>query len=365
MRSSWHGDDRAAAQKVRDAGGIERRRHHDEAQVVARTPRLPCERQPEVRVDAALVELVQHDRAKVRQQGILLQAGRQNPFRGDEQSCARREPSLEPDVPAHLLPEGPALLVGDAPRHGSRRYAAWLQQDDRAVLHQRRRDTRGLAGARRRGDDDGAVRAHRQHRDAVEVVVDGKWRSLACYSRRAARGPSEPVSSSITMSVQQCGMSTATAVSELPKVYVEGRAGDVAGLRADAGDRALGRRAAAARLRHQRPAGRRRPRRACRLAVATGSRAAATSSKGPGSSSRPPGRARCRRPSPSAPGLALKASAGPARDAAALRAQGRGHARDGVHRACAKGSTPSSSAARSRAAARSSPPTSTTPSSSR
>ena len=127
-------------------------------------------------MDAALVKLVQHDRAIVRQQGIQLQADRENPFRGYEQSRARREPSLEPDVPAHLLPKGPALFVGDAPRHGSRRYAAWLQQDDRAIVHQRRGDAGGLAGARRRGDDDSAVRAHRSTY-AVEVIVDGKWRS--------------------------------------------------------------------------------------------------------------------------------------------------------------------------------------------
>ena len=59
---------------------------------------------------------------------------------------------------------------------GSSRHTTWLQQDDRAVVYQRRRDTRGLAGPGRGRDHDRAVRAHRVA-DAVEVIVDGKWRS--------------------------------------------------------------------------------------------------------------------------------------------------------------------------------------------
>ena len=41
---------------------VERRRHHHEAQVVARAPRLPHQREPEVGVDAALVKLVERRR---------------------------------------------------------------------------------------------------------------------------------------------------------------------------------------------------------------------------------------------------------------------------------------------------------------
>ena len=44
--------------------GVERRRHHEDPQVVARAPRLPREGQREVGVEAPLVELVEHDRAE-------------------------------------------------------------------------------------------------------------------------------------------------------------------------------------------------------------------------------------------------------------------------------------------------------------
>ena len=90
VRAARHRDDRATAQERRHPPGIESRRHHDDPQVVARAPGLPRQREAKVGVDASLVELVEHDRAKVRQQGILLQARRQDSFGGDKQPGARR-----------------------------------------------------------------------------------------------------------------------------------------------------------------------------------------------------------------------------------------------------------------------------------
>ena len=51
---------------------VERRRHHDDPQIVARPPGLPRQREPEIGVHAALVELVEDDGAEAGEQRILL-----------------------------------------------------------------------------------------------------------------------------------------------------------------------------------------------------------------------------------------------------------------------------------------------------
>ena len=86
------------------------------AQIVAREPGLFRERDAEVGVDAALVEFVEDDRAEVREQRVLLEARRQDAFGRKQHARRRAEAPLEPDVPADLGAERPALLVGDAPR---------------------------------------------------------------------------------------------------------------------------------------------------------------------------------------------------------------------------------------------------------
>lgn len=45
--------------------GVARGRHHDEAQIVSRGPRLPGKSDPQVGVKAALVEFVEDDRVEV------------------------------------------------------------------------------------------------------------------------------------------------------------------------------------------------------------------------------------------------------------------------------------------------------------
>ncbi len=52
--------------------------------------------------------------------------------------------------------ERPALFVGDAPGHGPRGDAAWLQHQHAARVDQRRRHARGLARAGR-GDQHGGT----------------------------------------------------------------------------------------------------------------------------------------------------------------------------------------------------------------
>ena len=150
---------------------VERRRHHDDAQVVARAPRLARQRDRQIGVDAALVELVEDDRREIGEQRIGLQPRGQDAFGDDEQAGVGAEAAVEAHLPADLAAERPAALVGDPRGDRARRHATRLQQDDRAVGDQRRRDARRLAGARRGGDDRGP-RAPDVIDDLIEERID-------------------------------------------------------------------------------------------------------------------------------------------------------------------------------------------------
>ena len=61
VKGARHVHDRRIAEKARDRLDVERRRHHDDSQVVAREPCLPRQREPEVGMNASLVEFVEDD----------------------------------------------------------------------------------------------------------------------------------------------------------------------------------------------------------------------------------------------------------------------------------------------------------------
>ena len=167
--------DRAVVEEARDRSGVERRRHHDEPKLRARPPRLARERQRQVRVQAALVELVEHDRPEAREQRVGLQAPRQHALRGHQQPRVLREAPLEANLEAHLLAERPAVLLGDPPRDRARGHAPRLQQEDRPVGDERRRHARRLPRSGRRHEHEGA-RGPQHLGDAADVRVDGKRR---------------------------------------------------------------------------------------------------------------------------------------------------------------------------------------------
>ena len=160
----------------------------------AREPGLLRERDAEIGVHAALVELVEDDGAEVREQRILLQARRQDALGREEHARRRAELALEPDVPPDFPAERPALLVGDARRQAARRDAPRLQDDHRAVGGERGRDACRLARARRRRDDHGAGLA-----DSREDLRNERDRSGAqdrhtrIFARDISRGSSRGV----------------------------------------------------------------------------------------------------------------------------------------------------------------------------
>ena len=157
MGDTGHGPHRRPVEKTRHLTDVERRGHDDDAEVRASEPGLPGQGQTEVGMDASLVELVQHDRGEVREQRILLQARRQDPFRDDEQTGIAGEALLEPDLPSDLAPNRPTLFLRDSRRHGACRHAPWLQQDHGTGRGQRWRHPGALARARRGGEDQRAM----------------------------------------------------------------------------------------------------------------------------------------------------------------------------------------------------------------
>ena len=167
VQRSGHVHDRASAEKCRDGGRFERGGHHHDPQVVARAPGLPRQRDREIGVHAALVKLVEDDRAEAGEERIGLQARGQHAFGDDEQLRVRGEAALEANLPADLAAEGPAAFAGDPRRDGARGDTPRLQEDDRAVRHQRRRHARRLSGAGRGGDDHGAAPA-----DVIDDPID-------------------------------------------------------------------------------------------------------------------------------------------------------------------------------------------------
>ena len=181
MQPAGHVDDRAVVEKRRHRARVDRRRHDDDPQVVARAPRLPRQRDREIGVDAALVELVEDDGGEVGEQRIALQPRGQDAFGDDEQPRVGAEAAVETHLPADLAADRPAALLGDARGNRPRGDAARLQQDERTVGGERRRNPRRLAGAGRGGDDRGA-RPPDAVDDLPEEVIDRKrtpssWRS--------------------------------------------------------------------------------------------------------------------------------------------------------------------------------------------
>ena len=152
-------DDRRAAEVARDRAGVERRGHDEDAQVGAeRALDVEREREAEVGVERALVELVEDHEPRVGELRVREDAAREEPLREDEDARLARGPALEPDVVADETAEGVAREVGHPPRRGARGHPARLEEEDRPsreprFVEERERDGRRLARAGRRDEN--------------------------------------------------------------------------------------------------------------------------------------------------------------------------------------------------------------------
>ena len=107
-------------------------------------------------MDAALVKLVEDDGAEIGEERILLEPGGQDAFGRDQQPCRLPKPALEADVPADLAADRPPAFDGDPARDRAGRDAPRLEEKDRAILDERRRHSRRLAGSGLGRHDDSA-----------------------------------------------------------------------------------------------------------------------------------------------------------------------------------------------------------------
>ena len=193
--------DDPAAEIRRDRAGVERRGHGEQPQV---RPHLALDAaghgERQVGVDAALVELVEDDRADVLQERIGLEHLDEDALGDDQQAGRRSGPAVEAHVVADLAADRPAALLRDAPGGGAGGDPPRLEHDDSALarepgVEQRRRHARGLAGA-------GGRHEHRRRRgphgddDLGEDLVDRQRLEGSCGAhgrapyRSTAFGPS-------------------------------------------------------------------------------------------------------------------------------------------------------------------------------
>ena len=182
--SIWVG----AGHQPRDARAIERRRHHEEAKILAQALlRIERKREAKIGVERALVELVEQHRRNAFERGIVEDHAREHAFRDDLDPRARGDEALQ----AHAKADGLADLLAQSRGHtrggGARGEAARLQHDDLArfrerLVEQRERNPRRLAGAGR-GDQHGASSWRARPRQAREA----RRRSGGRRGRRASR----------------------------------------------------------------------------------------------------------------------------------------------------------------------------------
>jgi hypothetical protein len=140
------GEDRRAAEKPRDRLGLERRRHHDDPEVGPRVAPDPFDqREREIGVEAALVELVEEDQADIFEERVVLEHAHQDPLRDDEQPGARAGSPLEADLVADLVAEPHAALGAIAARAARAGEPPRLEDDDRRALRRAPRVERAPA----------------------------------------------------------------------------------------------------------------------------------------------------------------------------------------------------------------------------
>ena len=180
--ASFAREDRRIAEERRDGVAVERRRHDQDAQVGAyERLRAEREREPQVRVETALVELVEDDEANAVQRRITLQAPREDALGHHLDARVRSDACIAAHPVAHGRADALAAQLGDAIRRGASGEPPRFQHDDRLPSEpgrrlERCRNERGLAGARGRLQDHGVIRLERAA-NAGEERLDGEERS--------------------------------------------------------------------------------------------------------------------------------------------------------------------------------------------
>ncbi len=171
--AAFAGDDGRIPQQSGDPRTIERRRHHENAQILTQANlSVARQRQAEIGVERALVKFVEQDRGDARQFRIIENLACKNAFGDDFDPGGARNLRAE----AHAVADSLADTLPDGFGHpfgaGAGRDPARLQHHNFPVLQprrieQRQRHPRGLARAGRRHQHGGVVLRERA-RELVE-----------------------------------------------------------------------------------------------------------------------------------------------------------------------------------------------------
>ena len=148
-------DARRVAEQAAEPLAVERRRHGEDAQVGAqRGSGVERERETEVAVEAALVNLVEQHRRHAAEFGIGLQPGEEYAVGHRDQASVAADLAIEPGGVADRGAWCFAALAGDILGGGAGGEAARDEQQHLArapwLIEQRRRDAGGLARSGRR-----------------------------------------------------------------------------------------------------------------------------------------------------------------------------------------------------------------------
>src|SRR5262249_27234306 len=121
MEPAFARDDRSAAEEPRDRLRLDRRGHDDDPEV---RPRLEVDLahagEGEVRVEVALVELVEDDGAGALEERVVLEVTDEEALGEDEDARAIGGLPIEAHVEADLAADLPPPLARDAPRRRAR-----------------------------------------------------------------------------------------------------------------------------------------------------------------------------------------------------------------------------------------------------
>ena len=146
-------------EQLRDSTGIQRRRHHQQAQILAQSAlRVQAQGQTQIGIEMALVEFIEDYQTDAVEAGIALQAARKYRLGHNLDARARADLGLETDT----IADGFTDLFTEQSSHehgcGPRRQTARLEHDDAPSrqprrIEQRQWHTRGLACTGRRLQD--------------------------------------------------------------------------------------------------------------------------------------------------------------------------------------------------------------------
>jgi hypothetical protein len=147
--------DRRLVEQRHHAGHIERCRHHQNPEILAqRRLHVERQRQPEIRIQRALVKFVEDHGGDPGQFGIVEDHSREHAFRHHLDPCARRNPGVEPHPVTDRLADDFPEQGCHPPARSPRCQPSWFEQNDPAVaapvlVQQVERHQRRLAGAGR------------------------------------------------------------------------------------------------------------------------------------------------------------------------------------------------------------------------